>query len=174
MLFIVSLIWYFLHSERGKLIYSKIILKTPYAGKIVMNIALINLARSIGTMLRNGVSILKALDVSRYITKNVIIQQALEKTALKIKRGISISQAFDDVGIFPEIIIYMIGVGEETGKLGEIFLQIANDFEKKTKEILNRFMKVFEPFIILLMGIIIGYIVISMILPVMGLNTNLF
>lgn len=171
---IISGLIFFYKSKQGKIYIDKMFITLPFIRNYVINISLINLTRSTGTMLESGVSLLKALNVSKYITSNIIIQEAIEVAAVKVKRGRSFSEALASTDVFPPIVISMIGIGEETGKIDVMLIQIADNFEKEIKKALETMMKVFEPVIILVMGVIIGFIVIAMLLPVLGLNNYIF
>lgn len=150
------------------------LLKLPLTGDLTTKVEITEISRSLGTMINAGVPLLKAIDVGRYISENLFLQELLKNASLEVKRGGRLSDALAKSGIFPELFVYMIGVGEETGKLGSMLLQIAENFEEETKRTLNKFIRAFEPLMILIMGIVIGFIIVAMLLPVLGINTISF
>ncbi len=166
--------WLYCRSESGKRKLDSLVLRLPLIGRLTKGIAITGISRSIGTMLENGVSLLKAIRVSQYMNSNLIIQEALKEAGLQVKRGGNLSDALNRSGVFPEIATYLIGVGEETGKLDSILIQVADNFERESKDTLEKAMKTFEPVMILIMGVLIGFIVIAMLLPILGINTVSF
>ncbi|OCL25995.1 type II secretion system protein [Orenia metallireducens] len=163
-------IWQYYQSENGKKRLDQFILKIPILGSLITDLTIVKITRSIGSMLINGVSLIKALEVSRYLTNNSLFRRAIVKSITQVQRGNALSEALAKTEVFPEIVIYMIGVGEETGRLGTMLVQISENFEKNSRKKIEKLMKAFEPLVIFFMGLIIGLIVISMLLPILGVN----
>ena len=166
-------LWFYYQSERGRENYDRLILNLSTIGKIYMGITITNITRSLGSMTENGVPLLKALKVSQHISNNKIIQEGLKNATARVKKGNKLAQALEKTDIFPQIVIHMIKVGEKTGDLSSMLLEIADDFETDTRKSLEKFMKVFEPALILTVGSIIGIIVISMLLPIISISNVL-
>jgi type II secretory pathway component PulF len=163
-------IWQYYQSKSGKKRLDQFILKIPILGSLITDLTVVKITRSIGSMLINGVSLIKALEVSRYLTNNSLFRRAIVKSITQVQRGNALSEALAKTEVFPEIVIYMIGVGEETGRLGTMLVQISENFEKNSRKKIEKLMKAFEPLVIFFMGLIIGLIVISMLLPILGVN----
>ncbi len=166
-------LWFYYQSERGRENYDRLILNLSTIGKIYMGITITNITRSLGSMTENGVPLLKALKVSQHISNNKIIREGLKNATARVKKGNKLAQALEKTDIFPQIVIHMIKVGEKTGDLSSMLLEIADDFETDTRKSLEKFMKVFEPALILTVGSIIGIIVISMLLPIISISNVL-
>lgn len=162
--------WKYYRSKEGKVKVDGYILSLPIVSDLIVGISVAKISRSIGTMLESGVPLLKALQLSQHISNNIIIRQALEEASLEVKKGRTLSEALNKREIFPEILIYMIGVGEKTGRLGAMLLEVAKNFERDSKKNLEKFMKAFEPLLILFMGLMIGFIIISILLPILGIS----
>ncbi len=162
------------YSEKGRRKIDLYLLQIPLVGDLIKGIAVTRICRSTGSMLESGVPLLKSLRVSSNVTSNLILQEGLQEVAIKVKRGSHLSEALDRSEIFPEALPYMVGVGEETGQLADILLEISENFEKSSKKFLDKFMKTFEPLVILFMGVSIGFIIISMLLPILGINNISF
>ena len=126
--------------------------------------------RTLGTLLIGGVPLLDALNNAREVIGNRVIAEAIEAVSKGAKEGRGISEPLSRAGVFPPLALSMIRVGEETGTLNEMLIRVAVSYEKSLKEALKRFMSLLEPVMILAMGLIIGFIVISMLLAVFSIS----
>ena len=170
---VITIVSYY-QSASGKKKIDSYLLEFPILGNFIISISIARLCKSIGSMLESGVPLLKSIRMSKNITSNVILQQGLAEAARKVKRGSHLSEALDKVNVFPEVVTYMIGIGEETGQLSNMLLEISENYEQDSKKTLEKFMKIFEPVVILIMGVSIGFIIISMLLPILGINNISF
>lgn len=168
-LFIV-VFYLYSQSEEGRSKIDKLLLGIPLAGEFIIEIEVYRITGTLGTMLKNGVSLSRALEIVKNITGNVHFQQALQTIGLMVNRGGYLSEALNNTGIFPETVGYLIGVGEQTGKMDEMLLELADYYQNEYRSRLEKIMKLFEPLLLLLMGVIIGTIVIAMLLPVLGIG----
>ena len=169
-LIIAALTLYF-QSESGKKKMDQVVLKIPVLRSLINSLMINRLASSMGNMLKNGVPLLKALQISRRVVSNTLYKQALQRISLQVERGGSLAEAMGQYDLFDELVVYMIGVGEQTGNLADMMVQIEEQFREKYKNSLERLMKLFEPLLILVVGCIIGLIVIAMMLPILGMGT---
>jgi type II secretory pathway component PulF len=160
----------FYQTEQGKRQVDNLLLELPFTGSLITNLTVIKLSRNMGSMVDSGVPLLRALQVSQHVTTNYLLQQALKQVTTQVQKGNQLSEALEQIEVFPEIVTYMVEVGERTGSLGPMLLQIAENFETKTRKTLDKTMKIFEPAVILIMGVIIGFIVISMLLPILSIS----
>jgi general secretion pathway protein F len=110
------------------------------------------------------------LNIAGAILNNKKIAAAIEPIALGVKRGEGLSAPVRRAAVFPSLAAHLLSVGEETGKLDQMFLRIADVFEEETKSAIKRFTSLFEPMIILVMGILIGALVLSMLLAITSIN----
>ena len=149
----------------------QLLLETPVLGRLVAMVNVTKIARNLGTMLESGVSLLKALKFSQHVTNNQVLKNALEESAQRVQKGSNLSEALEQTKVFAPLVIYMVGIGERTGKLPAMLLQLAANFEENYRGSLEKIMKVFEPLIILVMGVIIGLIVVAMLMPILDINT---
>ena len=154
----------------GKSQIDNLIMKTPVLNKVMMKLIISRFSRTFGTLLQSGVPILEAIRISR----DVIDNEAVSKRLLLLEEGVSkgrgISQPLKESEVFPPIFNQMVIVGEEAGKLEETFLLIAERFEVETRNLIKRFVSLFEPALILVMGVIVGLIVISMLIGIFSIN----
>lgn len=164
------LIRYYAGTIEGKRFFDTLKLKIPVLNKLTMKLVISRFARTFGTLLHGGVPILEAIRISRDVIDNEIISQQLAVLEDGVNKGRGLSLPLRESGVFPGIVTQMVTVGEEAGRLEETFLLIAERFETDTKNLIKRFVSLFEPFLILIMGLIVGLIVISMLYGIFSIN----
>jgi general secretion pathway protein F len=135
-----------------------------------MKFIIARFSRTFGTLLQSGVPILEAIRVSRDVIDNDVVSKKLIVLEEGVSKGKGISVPLRESGVFPAIFNQMVAVGEEAGRLEETFLLIADRFEADTRNLIKRFVSLFEPLLILLMGVVVGLIVISMLMGIFSIN----
>jgi general secretion pathway protein F len=174
LLALVGLVAFLIHgysrTAEGRLFLDGLKLKTPVVSNIHMKLIIARFSRTLGTLLHSGVPILDALRVSREVVGNEVISDKLSALEEGVSKGRGVYAPLRDSGVFPPIVAQMIAVGEEAGRLEETFLMIADRFESESTATIKRAASLLEPAMILLMGLIVGFIVISMLLAVFGIN----
>ncbi|MBF0320805.1 MAG: type II secretion system F family protein [Nitrospirae bacterium] len=149
-------------------------LSIPLMKTMIINLELSRFCYSMYTMLSSGIEFIKALRFSIDLIQNVKVKQSLEPSIKLIKEGRPIGEVFSQIEILPDIASNMITVGEKSGNMKEIFLELFNVFDDKFKRTIKGIVILIEPLIITLMGMIVGFIVISMILTVMSVGNIKF
>ena len=127
-------------------------------------------ARTLGTLLRSGVPVLAALEVVKEMMGNQLLARAMEQLGEGIKRGAGLSVPMGQSGVFPALAVHMVRVGEETGRLEEMLLKVADTFEADVRNAVKRLIALLEPSIILTMGLLVGFIVVAMLMAIFSLN----
>jgi len=150
-------------TPEGRWAVDRLILKTPIISTLIREIETTRLTRALGILIQNRVPILSALTLVKDISQNRIIKDALDDVYQSVKEGARITEPLMNSGHFPEIALQMMAVGEETGELDIMLIRISDNYEKKVKKKLKQFAGLFEPAVILIIGIIVGFVVISMI-----------
>lgn len=145
-------------------------LRWVLVGELLRKIEAARFARTLGTLLQSGVSILPALDLVREISQNRMISRAIGHIRDRLREGKGISRSLEETAAFPPLAVHMIGVGEETGRLDEMLLRIAEVFEENIQNGMKRLISLLEPMVILIMGGLVGFIVISMLLAIFSIN----
>jgi general secretion pathway protein F len=145
-------------------------LKIPVLGDALRKAETARFARAMGTLVANAVPLVQSLQIARAILNNRRIASALEIVAQGVKRGEGIAAPLKKAGEFPPLAGHLLTVGEETGKLDAMFLRMADIYEGDTKVAIRRFTSLFEPLIILVMGILVGVLVLSMLLAITSIN----
>ena len=158
----------YVRSSKGR--YKWDALKLKLLGEVIRKLETARFCRTLGTLLRSGVGILQALNNSKDVINNQVMASALDAVAKGAKEGKGISGPIADAKVFPLLAISMIKVGEETGQLDTMLLKVATTYEKSLKEAVKRFVGFIEPAMILLMGLVIGFIVISMLLAIFSMT----
>lgn len=145
-------------------------LKLRLMDDVIRKLETARFCRTLGTLLKGGVPLLEALNNAREVIGNRVIAEAVAAVAKGAKEGRGISEPLSRAAVFPPLALSMIRVGEETGTLSEMLIRVAISYEKSLKEAVKRFMSLLEPVMILAMGLIIGFIVISMLLAIFSIS----
>lgn len=165
--------WYFRNwaaTDAGRVILHNRLLKMPIAGGIIFEFEVSKFARTAGTLLGNGVSLLKAISIAIETVDNKVIKEALAVLPPAVKAGKRMSVALDNTGLFTPMVIQMIRVGEESGSLGEMLLELAKVFDGHVQTGIKRGLAFLEPVLILVMGFFIALIIISILLGILSVN----
>jgi general secretion pathway protein F len=155
-------------SEQGRLYWDRF--KLTLMGDIIRKLETARFCRTLGTLLRSGVPLLQALKNSRDVVTNQTIALALDNIAQGIKEGKGISLPLAKADVFPPLALSMIKVGEETGQLDKMLMQVAVTYEKSLRISIKRFVGFLEPAMILGMGLVIGFIVLSMLMAIFSMT----
>jgi len=154
----------------GKVQWDQLKLRLAIVGNLVRQKEIAGFARTLGTLIQSGVPILQALQIVRETVSNEVIARSIGEVHTGVKQGGSISKTLQNQGIFPPLAVHMMTVGEETGKLDEMLMRVAETYEASLQTALKRFISLLEPMLILFMGLVIGFIVVSMLLAIFSIN----
>ncbi|HSH00303.1 MAG TPA: type II secretion system F family protein, partial [candidate division Zixibacteria bacterium] len=127
-------------------------------------------ARAMGTLVSNTVPLVQSLSITKGILANRILANAVDEIAKGVKRGEGLAGPLIRTGKFPPLAGHLLSVGEETGHLDQMFERMADIYDKDTRESVKRFTALFEPVVILLMGIIVGAMILSIMLAITSIN----
>lgn len=127
-------------------------------------------ARITGTLLRSGVSVIMALAVVKAMISNRVLAAAVESLGDGAKRGAGLARSMAEARVFPPLAIHMVRVGEETGRLEEMLLKVGASFEADTRKVVKRLIALAKPCIILVMGLVVGFIVVAMLLAIFSVT----
>ena len=160
----------YLATEKGRLKWDGLKLKLIVVKALVQKIEVARFARTLGTLIKSGVPILSALNIVKETIGNVIIAGSLVGIHEGVKEGEGISKPLKNANTFPPLAIHMITVGEETGKLDEMLLKVADTYEQDVRNTVKRFISLLEPALIFFMAMVVGAIVITMLLAIISVN----
>ncbi|MBI4690677.1 MAG: type II secretion system F family protein [Nitrospirae bacterium] len=157
-------------TSEGRVFIDNIKLKLPIIKRLHMKLIIARFSRTLGTLLQSGVPILEAIGISRSVVGNEIIAGRLQTIEEGVKKGQGIAKPLKESAVFPPVVVQMALVGEEAGKLDDTFLLIADRFEVESRSLIKRVVSLFEPLLIVFMGLIVGFIVISILLAIFSIN----
>ncbi len=160
----------YINTPKGRMAADRLKVSAPVTGNLVRSVEVARFSRTLGTLIHSGVPILQALMLVREIITNRLIAESLDAVYHRVKEGENLSGPLLQAGIFPPLAVSMIAVGEETGHLDQMLLRVADNYEKTVRNLIKRFVNLLEPAMILAMGLIVGFIVISMLLAVFSMN----
>lgn len=173
LLVVVGLVFYLRRwaaTDEGKTSLHQRMLKLPLAGGIIFEFEVSKFARTVGTLLGNGVSLLKAISIAIDTVDNRVIREALDVLPPAIKAGKRMSVALADTGMFTPMVIQMIRVGEESGSLDQMMLELAKVFDGHVQSGVKRGLALLEPVLILGMGFVIAVIIIAILMGILSVN----
>ena len=157
-------------TPEGQRFFDRLWLRIPYVEQWVKKAQIARFSRTLSTILASGVPLVKALRLTKGVITNRILQGSLEEVIRHIAEGQALGEALERLFWVPPIVIQMIVVGEESGGLEEMLLSVAEMYEGETEVALKTLLSVIEPVMILFMGGIVGWIVISVLLPIFNMN----
>ena len=175
-LFIVIAIglWYrlktYLRTEEGRLNWDRRLLTLPLLGTVLLKIEISRFSRTLGTLLHSSVPLIQSINIVKEVVDNQAIASTMESIKAGVKKGEGLTAPIREAQIFPPFALHLLQVGEETGKLDEMLLQIAETYDRELRVALKRLVAFFEPAVILIMGVIIGLIVVSILYSIFSIN----
>ncbi|HOE27255.1 MAG: type II secretion system F family protein [Candidatus Aureabacteria bacterium] len=161
----------FYKTDKGRLRVDALVLRLPVFGDLIHKVVLSRFARTLSTLVRSGVPILRSLDIVAKTAGNYAVELAVGKAAQKIKEGESIAGPLEETKMFTPMVVRMISVGEKTGKVDTMLEKIADFFDDQVQTTLAGFTALIEPLLIAFLGIVVGTIVICMFLPILRLSS---
>ena len=164
------LIGRWLRSPSGKRWWQARLLRMPLVGRIALKYQLTLFSRSLGTLLGNGVPMLTALHIASDTVGNVVLQQSLVRVAPIVKEGGRVVQAIQATGIFEPLAINLVRVGEETGRVGPMMLELASILNREVETGIKRLLTLVEPVLILVLGVLIAAIIVSILMGILSVN----
>ncbi|MGO8817203.1 MAG: type II secretion system F family protein [Terriglobia bacterium] len=153
----------------GRMMIDKLILKLPLLGSLMRKIAVARFTRTLGTLITSGVPMLEAMDITARTSGNAVVEEAILTVRRAIETGRTIVDPLRETGVFPNMVVQMIGVGEQTGALDSMLGKVADFYEDEVDAAVGDLLTAMEPMIILVLGVVVGGVVISMYLPLFSL-----
>jgi general secretion pathway protein F len=160
----------YLQTPKGALRWDEVKLRLPLFGGIILRGAVARFARTLATLLQGGLPILNSLEIVKTVVNNQLLAQAIEETKGEVREGGGIAPSLKRSGLFPAIVTHMIATGEGSGNLEEMLAKVADAYEAEVETKVTALTSILEPLIILAMGLVVGFIVISILLPIFEMN----
>ena len=160
-------------TDQGRHVIDKAMLRAPVIGMLIRKIAVARFCRTLATLTTSGVPILDGLDITARTAGNAIVEDAIMAVRRSVEQGKTISEPLQQTGVFPSMVVQMIGVGEHTGALDTMLSKIADFYEDEVDEATANLLALLEPLMISFLGVVIGGIVISMYMPMFSLISKI-
>jgi general secretion pathway protein F len=166
----VALKYFLSKTQKGRTLLDRTLLALPVIGQMNRKMAVARFSRTLGTLLESGVPLLASLEIVRNIVGNSLISDAIQKAGNDVREGQNLSAPLARSGLFPTIAVEMISVGEQSGNLEPMLYRIAEAYEKEVESSITMLTSLLEPIMILVMGLAVGFIVVSILLPIFEMN----
>lgn len=170
---IAFLVARFVKTRDGKRVFDNLIYRLPVIGQSMVKISTSRFTRTLSTLLGSGIPIVDALEASSSVTGNMIVIDGMENVIDEVKKGINISYLLQKMQYFPPMMISMIGIGEESGALEDMLGKTADYYDEELEASIQKMLSMLEPMLILFMGVIIGFIVIAMMMPMFDMTQTI-
>ena len=164
------ILWRAKNTKEGRRALDSFIIKIPVLGPMIVKKEVANFARTLGSLLHNGVSILPALDITHGVLNNQIVADEVAKIPDNVTQGEGVAAPLRKSTVFPPVVVNMMAIGEETGRLDNVLTKIARSYDTEVDRAMKTLTSLLEPMIILFMGLVVGFIVISMLLPIFSID----
>ena len=162
----------YLKTVRGKLLLDTIMLRLPIFGKVVSISSLVDSTRTLSILIGSGVSILDTLSIIIETTENSLYRNSFKNILKQVEKGVSLGDSFNNENLFPPILVQMVTVGEQTGSLDDTMMRISHYFDLEAETSIKTITTLIEPLILVVLGVGVGFLVISVITPIYNLTTS--
>lgn len=163
----------YVRSASGRRVLDRAVLRAPVLGGVVQRYEMAKFARTFGTLIDNGVPILNALRITSDVLSNTAITEEVDRLHGRVTEGEGVSEGLRNAQHFPAMVVNMIAVGEESGRLGGISKRIADAYDTEVDRSVRAMAALLEPLMIVVMGVIVGFLVIAMLLPMLTLSSSI-
>jgi general secretion pathway protein F len=160
----------YVRSESGSLVWDRLKLKLPVAGDIHRQLVISRWARTLGTLLHGGLPLLQGLEISQGVVANRVLTNAISQARERIREGEELAFTLKQSSLFPSLVLEMVAVGEKSGELGKMLEKVAVVLENEVEATLRSRMSLLEPVMILIMGAAVGFIALSVLLPILEMS----
>lgn len=160
----------FVNSDRGRMIWDRFRLRLPVLGDLLRKQAVARFATTLATLLRSGVPALQAINITKEVVDNKVLVEALTRVHDQVLEGADISTPMKATGVFPPMVCYMVGVGEQAGNIEEMLERVADTYDEEVELATSRFTSILEPLVIVLLACVVAGIVVAIVLPLLQLQ----
>ncbi len=173
-LLVITLMTWFFKTKTGRIMLDWVVIRTPGISPIAKEINSARATRTLASLLSSGVPFMRALEISRDVIQNSYYKEVLEKAMKNIEDGLPISKVFaENQDLFPTFVSEMMAVGEETGELDSMLLQVANFYEEEVDQKMKSISTIVEPVLMIVVGAAVGFFALSMISPIYSLTESI-
>ena len=159
-------------TEQGRMVFDRFFLRIPVVKTLIIKYEMAKFARTLGTLLDNGVPVLTSLKITAETMTNVLVRDNVAELHTGVTEGDSLSETMRNGDLFPPMVVSMFAVGEESGRVGSVASRIADAYDLEVDRAVKALTALFEPLLIVIMGVIVGFLVIAMLLPMLSLSAS--
>ena len=170
--FFLFALYRFRSRPRGREYFDRVLLRIPTLGRLVRMVIIARFSRTLGTLLATGIPLLEAIDIAAAVVGNSVYTKALARVRDSVREGASLAATLKDAGIFPPLVVRMVAVGEQTGEVEDMLKRIADTYDMQVESALATFTSLLEPLMILALGVVVGFIVFAILLPIFELTST--
>ncbi len=164
---------YWISTPQGRLAWDRFKLRVPLLGTLHLKLVCGRFARILGSMLESGLTMMKALDVVSTVVQNRHIEKTMEEVKAGVRRGRDLAAPMEESGVFPPLLIQMVELGQRSGQIESMLLKAADTYDEDVQLTVDALVSLLEPIIIVVMGVFIGMLVLSILLPILNMSTNI-
>ncbi len=157
----------------GRLAWDRFKLQIPLLGGLHLKLICGRFSRTLGTMLVSGLTMMRALDVVTTVLQNAYVEKAMDDVTAGVRRGKDLAVPLKQTGIFPSLMIHMVELGQRSGELEKMLLKVADTYDDDVQVTVDALVSLLEPAIIIVMGLFVGLLVLSILLPILNMSTNI-
>jgi len=161
----------YFRSPKGKPVWDRYALKAPIFGGLLRMLAISRFARTLATLLKSGVPLLTAMDITKAVVTNSILSDVVEKARDAIREGESIATPIKRSGEFPPLVYHMISIGERSGQLEDMLMSVADSYENQVNVRIGALTSMLEPLLTVVMGVMIAFVAFSVLMPILQVNS---
>lgn len=163
----------YISTPEGRWRWDEISLELPIFGPVARKVAVARFARTLSTLLSSGIPLLQAMDITKNVVDNIIIETALHEARDNISEGASLSSQLKQSKVFPPMVTHMISVGESSGELEQMLVRVADTYENEVRTVLDSMTSLLQPIIIVVLAVVVGFIAVSVLMPIFQLSQGL-
>jgi type IV pilus assembly protein PilC len=156
-------------TAKGKLVFDKVLLKSPVFGNLLRRVSIAKFTRTLGTLLSSGVPLLDGMEITARTAGNKVVENAIMSSRVSISEGKTIAEPLGETKVFPPMVVQMISIGESTGALDTMLGKIADFYDEEVNAAVESLTSMLEPLLMVFLGGSVGFILIAMYMPIFGL-----
>lgn len=164
---------YWISRPEGRLAWDRMKLRFPLYGALHVKLVCARFGRILGTMLTSGLTMMRALEVVNTVVQNRYIESRLEEVMADVRRGRGLAQPMRATGVFPSLLIHMVDLGQRSGELENMLIKVAETYEEDVTVTVDALVSLLEPIIIIVMGLFVGFLVLSILLPILNMSSGI-
>lgn len=168
---IVAFIFHrYTRTPNGRVVWDRAKLRIPLVGDLVRKSTIARFARSLGALVHGGVPLMEGLDVVKRVLSNEVLTQAVDRVQERVRKGEGLTRGIQSEDLFPDMVRYMISAGEDSGKLDEMLLKIADIYDMETRRTVKVMINLMAPILIVIVAAVVGFIAFAMLMPIFQIN----